>query len=291
MSNFDPPKKNIIEKWLIGFAVFFALSGFLVFIGVTVSLILNLYNKPGSSGSDYLGNIGSFTGGVVGALWSLVSVLLFYVTLRLQQKEITLQRHELEMTREEIKGQKEQMVLQNQTLRQQNFENTFFHLLKLHNNLVNELDLREATGTRNVLANGRECFLIYYKRLESYIIMANRENGTSVNKASLDATVKGYVTFFDANQNNLDNYFRSLCQLLHFIDTSSIDISDSYAQFIIAQLSSHELSILFYSGLNMTDGIKLKNYIEKFGLLQNLDESLVFNKEHISAYQFQTQTI
>ena len=99
-----------------------------------------------------------------------------------------------------------------------------------------------------------------------------------------------YAINFDANQNNLDNYFRSLCQLLHFIDTSSIDISDSYAQFIIAQLSSHELSILFYSGLNMTDGIKLKNYIEKFGLLQNLDESLVFNKEHINAYQFQSQT-
>ncbi len=275
-------EENVMEKWLIGLALLFALLGFLLFIIISIGVINVLqHNMDDSAG--YLGNIGSFIGGVVGALWSLVSVLLFYVTLRLQQKEITLQRHELEMTRDEIRGQKEQMVLQNQTLVQQNFENTFFHLLKLHNNLVRALDLRD-DQSRAVLADGRACFLMYYKRLETYVVLSSQKTGLAIDKADIDSTIGGYVQFFESNRNNLENYFRSLYQLFRFVDRSDVTISSSYAQFILAQLSSHELIILFYAGLNKTDGIKLKYYIEKFNLLQNLDTNLVFNQAHIQAY-------
>lgn len=275
-------EENVMEKWLIGLALLFALLGFLLFIIISIWVINALQHNMADS-AGYLGNIGSFIGGVVGALWSLVSVLLFYVTLRLQQKEITLQRHELEMTRDEIRGQKEQMVLQNQTLVQQNFENTFFHLLKLHNNLVRALDLRD-DQSRAVLADGRACFLMYYKRLETYVVLSSQKTGLAIDKADIDSTIGGYVQFFDSNRNNLENYFRSLYQLFRFVDRSDVTISSSYAQFILAQLSSHELIILFYAGLNKTDGIKLKYYIEKFNLLQNLDTNLVFNQAHIQAY-------
>ncbi len=275
-------EENVMEKWLIGLALLFALLGFLLFIIISIWVFNALQHNMADS-AGYLGNIGSFIGGVVGALWSLVSVLLFYVTLRLQQKEITLQRHELEMTRDEIRGQKEQMVLQNQTLVQQNFENTFFHLLKLHNNLVRALDLRD-DQSRAVLADGRACFLMYYKRLETYVVLSSQKTGLAIDKADIDSTIGGYVQFFESNRNNLENYFRSLYQLFRFVDRSDVTISSSYAQFILAQLSSHELIILFYAGLNKTDGIKLKYYIEKFNLLQNLDTNLVFNQAHIQAY-------
>ncbi len=123
--------------------------------------------------------------------------------------------------------------MQNQTLLQQNFENTFFYLLKLHNHLVSELDLRE-NQSGIVLANGRECFLLYYERLENYITTTCGTSNVAVTQADLETTIEGYIQFFDDNQNTLENYFRSRYQLLHFVDRFVVAISFSYAQFIIA---------------------------------------------------------
>ena len=61
--------------------------------------------------------------------------------LRLQRKELELQREELTHTREEIKGQKEQLAAQNKTLRHQNFENSFFQLLSLYNDIIDTIEI------------------------------------------------------------------------------------------------------------------------------------------------------
>lgn len=67
------------------------------------------------------GQIGDFMGGVIGSIWALAGVLLYFSALRLQQQE--------------MKSQREEMAANQKLLDQQLFENTFFNLLKAQDNI------------------------------------------------------------------------------------------------------------------------------------------------------------
>lgn len=78
--------------------------------------------------------------GSINALFSGFALAGIIYTILLQKKELALQREELEETREEFK-------IQNVTLKKQRFENTFFHLLALHNDIVNNLKIEVFDGS------------------------------------------------------------------------------------------------------------------------------------------------
>lgn len=81
-------------------------------------------------------------GDMFGAVNSLFSGLAFagiIFTIFLQKRELSLQREELTETRKEF-------IQQNETLKKQRFENTFFQLLRLHNDIVDKLKIRAADG-------------------------------------------------------------------------------------------------------------------------------------------------
>lgn len=69
------------------------------------------------------GQIGDFMGGVIGSIWALAGVLLYFSALRLQQQE--------------MKNQREEMASNQKLLDQQLFETTFFNLLKAQENIRN----------------------------------------------------------------------------------------------------------------------------------------------------------
>lgn len=71
------------------------------------------------------GQIGDFMGGVIGSIWALAGVLLYFSALRLQQQE--------------MKSQREEMAANQKLLDQQLFETTFFNLLKVHNTVKENL--------------------------------------------------------------------------------------------------------------------------------------------------------
>lgn len=74
------------------------------------------------------GMIGDFVGGVIGTIWSFSGVILFFLALRLQSKELSLQIKELKDTREVFSIQQ--------------FENTFFNLLKTQNDIRENIEYR-----------------------------------------------------------------------------------------------------------------------------------------------------
>lgn len=100
------------------------------------------------------------TFGAVNALFSgLAFAGLFYAIL-LQRAELAAQREELAETREVLKSQKLEAEKQNATLAQQTFDNTFFQLLRLHNDIVSSIDIdRRSKGT----LKGRDCFRFFAK--------------------------------------------------------------------------------------------------------------------------------
>lgn len=71
------------------------------------------------------GQVGDFIGGVIGSIWALAGVLLYFSALRLQQQE--------------LKSQRDEMVTNQKILDQQLFETTFFNLLKVQDNIRNSI--------------------------------------------------------------------------------------------------------------------------------------------------------
>jgi len=278
-----------LEKLLLKSAVTFGILGLFVFI---VSYFLFQHNEHYDSSltinSEKFGAYGSFLSGVVGTVWSLVSVILFFLALRLQRKELSLQRTELELTRNELQGQKDQMIQQNKTLLLQQFENTFFQLLNVHTNIVNSMDLRSNEDKSLVISEGRDCFKTFHNSLIRYITGGQKnEAGESIiiaNGGTIQDATTGYNKFYEANQNNLGHYFRNLYHIIKFVDNSGIENKNTYSSFVRAQLSSHELALLFYNGVSQ-HGLKFKPLIEKYGLLKNMNKELIFNSAHLKAYK------
>ena len=270
-------KIDTYTKWAWGFVI----------IGVAITLFGVIMYLCTNDESGYgLNLLGDFMSGTVASIWSLAGLFFIYVAflgqkqqLLNQQMEIMYSQLEVKYTRLELAGQKAEMSKQNRTLKQQKFENTFFQLLANHNSIVNSLDLwrnNRNTG-REVLAQGRDCFVIFYNRFDSKIPKPENEN-------SIEFILEKYLEFFRENVSDLGHYFRNLYHIIKFIEESNIDSKKRYTNFVRAQLSAGELSLLFYNCLSELGSEKFKPLIEQYSLLKNMDYSLLFNKEHLDIY-------
>ena len=94
--------------------------------------------------------------GAINALFSGLAFAGIIFTIFLQKRELALQREELEETRKEF-------TQQNDTLKKQRFENTFFQLLRLHNDIVDKLKIKAVDGETY---SSREFFLGAIKELK-----------------------------------------------------------------------------------------------------------------------------
>jgi hypothetical protein len=271
---------SLIERKLIKVAILFSILGFVIIIAAFLLFNFDSLNFiTASVNTVKFANFGSFIAGTVGVIWSFVGVILFYLTLRLQRKDLLFQMEELILTRKEMEGQKKQMEIQNSTLKIQNFETTFFQLLNTYNEITSSINI----NIDNQNYKGRKCFFNLYAALKEDIIKTDTANGINIENTSKDITIEGSKVFFANYQSELGHYFRFLYQLIKFIDTSDIEVKSTYISLLRAQLSSYELTLLFYNCLSEKEKFKL--LIEKHSLLKNLDKSKIFNQEHLNLYK------
>lgn len=234
--------------------------------------------------------LGDFLGGSVASVWALAGLFLIYVAflgqkqqLLNQQLEIMYSQLEVKYTRLELAGQKEQMIVQNKTLLNQKFENTFFQLLTLSSNIVNSLDLRKSS-TKVIIASGRDCFESFYKSLTTETRTIIGQN-TGLVSSTIPQVVKAYDKVYSLNKADLSHYFRTIYHIFKFIDDSNIDNKKRYVSIARAQLSSYEQVILFYNCLHRNGLKKFKPLIEKYAILKNIDEDLVLSPNHLNEYK------
>lgn len=97
----------------------FVLGKFLYHIDETYNIGGNLTPEEMAQ----TGQVGDFIGGVIGSIWALAGVFLYFSALKLQQQE--------------LKSQREEMATSQKLLDQQLFEGTFFNLLKAQENIRN----------------------------------------------------------------------------------------------------------------------------------------------------------
>ncbi|WP_343334184.1 putative phage abortive infection protein [Draconibacterium aestuarii] len=231
--------------------------------------------------------------GVVNSLFSGLAFAGIIITIFLQSRELKLQRDELAETREEFKTQ-------NLTLRLQRFENTFFNMLSLHHDIVNNIDCQieeariigknipfsEPTRVIEMIDyKGRDVFELHYSALRKQL--ANDETIIDISNS--------YGIEYKKHRNDFDHYFSNLYQILTLVDstqftenTESIEEFEEKCKFISllgAQLSAYELLWLFYNSLYMATNKKFKRLIEKYSLFNNLGFDELADLSHVTFYE------
>ena len=230
--------------------------------------------------------------GAVNALFSGLAFAGLIVTLLYQKEELKLQREELAQTREELKGQREEFEEQNKTMKRQRFENTFFNMLSLQQEITHNLsyenpiqeelefmrhDIKQRTYKNRAVFEG-----LYTNAIINYD--GSRCYGGIINKLAIHgcaaySLVRG-LSF-------LDHYFRHLYRIFKYVDTSdsiSEDERHEYACIVRSQLSDYELVMLFYNCLTANGRAKFKPLIEKYSIFNNLREELLAKGEHKKEY-------
>ena len=126
--------------WILGFAV---IAG----VVVALAFIINFHAVPIAGKIDAWGQFGDYLGGVLNPVFGFLSVIGLLVALVLQMKELkasrealSLSQKELELSRKAQTESAEALKLQNDAIRRQGFEQTFFAWFQSYRNLLQEVE-------------------------------------------------------------------------------------------------------------------------------------------------------
>ena len=238
-----------------------------------------------------------------GAVYSLFSALALagiILTIFLQSREIELQRKDLKFTREEIRNQKDQFEgqkiqfesqklqfeIQNETLIQQRFENTFFHLLALHHEIVGSIADRKTEKGEPVEISGRAVFA------SDYIPLKNRYKGlkseASGSEEALDNDIGLIRKQFSWFHKRFGPYFRNFFSIIEFVDHNRIgylEIKQFYVSLLLAQLSDYELVFIFYYAIVDRERERYANLAEKYHLFKDLAKKDLLDPAHTQYFK------
>lgn len=232
-----------------------------------------------SGGEFKLSSLGDYIGGSVASLWSLAGLFLIYIAFLGQKLQLLNQQEELVLNREELQATRLEFEQQNETLRKQRFENTFFQLLKFHHDIVEAIDLRSVGGSQHSI--GRSAFEVMYLALKN--IYNQHPTRLSLTPDQIIKFV--YRDFFKKYQPFVGHYFRSLYNIVKFVHLSGIPDPDKkiYTNLIRAQLSSNELLLLFYNCLSDV-GQKFHEWVEYYNLLKTAPTNELLDSSHKTFY-------
>ena len=244
----------------------------LAFAGVASALSIvgvYLYKFSGglSDSHERWGQFGDFVGGLLNPTFSLLALIALLATFALQVRE-------LRISAKELKNSADALVKQNEALVIQNFEASFFQLLRLHNDIVNAVDLVSPKGR---ITKGRDCFKVFLSRLEESLSM-------EPSGRNFEAFLTNYDLFYMEHQHEIGHYFRLLYNIIKLVSrTAGID-KRFYTNLVRAQLSSAELMLLFYNCLSSWGSEKFKPLIEEFALLKTMPNTTLPSEELLHRY-------
>jgi hypothetical protein len=258
-------------------------------------LIFGNWEFSNSLNEEKVGQFGDFIGGVVGSLFSLAGVILFYVALKEQRRDININQENLRLQTEALNQQvnefKEQKIeleetrkiyeeqtglireqtnlyrLQNKELKEQTntsrlqqFDSSFFSYLKVLNDLKANFSSYSSTNLGNP-----DYFQYLYDQMKKSIIEEQALN------LVLEKINEIYFEIFNNERDRLSIYFKTIYRIMHLIDSSNIDEGkkQQYFKLLRSQLSDNEQLILYYNYFSEM-GTKVRSYIVRYDLFKHL---------------------
>ena len=258
----------------------------------------------GFSSLTNLGNFGSYAQGSVASLWSLGALFFLYATLLAQRRQIEQQEHQLELQRGQFESEQKrqkfeheqqevQFQLQQRALELQSYENSFYQLLTLFSAVRHEVTLKHEQFEGEIKTyEGIKCFSASRNLIKAayhHQAAARQPDAGSHELQEIETAARDFfMQFYTPFKEELDQYFRILYHVIKYVDSSPVLVTDAerrrYTSLVRAQLSDNELFLLFYNGI-CPHAEKFRPLIEKYGLLEHLDKSLLLDEIHLNFYQ------
>lgn len=264
MNNKDKDKESFLErilqrKWtyIVLTIVFFAIS----FLCFKWGHPFHMFNKDYIIDHELFGTFGDFFGGILGTLFTLISVLLVVRTFKYQQL-VTEDNQELQKA--------------------QQFNDLFFELIHLYQSEVKELNgdfervidiQKDETKEGNIKIKKERIqytdkdFFDEEKRIiqKKYRYLKSYENNVS-------RATSYYMLFYTGNRSKMAAYFRTLYRIFELIDKSFLideQRKKEYSKIIRAQLTESELFFLRYNATTLY-GNQFITYLNKYNVLKHL---------------------
>lgn len=245
-------KQHVSTYEIIGYILI--LAGALVLVWATLKF--NLSNELNANSaekkSSLFGEYGEFISGIVGSLWALAGVFLFFATLTYQKREFELQRFELHKT---------QKIFQ-----QQNFSTLYISFINKHNDIIDNL---KAYDIKKSVWMGTNFFVFFREKVMSSFIMKVRNMPPEQKtEAQLHKLFEEYFSYhFSFYQNSLDPYLKNLSVLFKLIERYRADTKDKgeYYSFITkASFTQSELFLIYH--------VSRFDLLKEFSLISNTFE-------------------
>jgi Putative phage abortive infection protein len=246
----------------------------LIFLGVLAVWIVNLVygSKLDEPNRGLFGDMF----GASNSLFSGMALAGVIYAILLQRNEMSIARRELHYTKSIFDEQSLQLSAQNKSTQKQNFESTFFQLLRMFTDLTEHLDVGIPPDQ---VYRGKDVFVLLQQKM-ARALKTIRQEGTAE-----PTFLQVYSRVYYAHENDLGHYFRSLYTILKFVEQSDAENKKFYANILRAQLSNSELELLLYNGLSPHGSEKLKPLLEKYEFFDNLPAANVGFKDALTKYE------
>jgi hypothetical protein len=264
--------------WIAGIGILLILVFLVIFFwGESLSLHSQINDSK-------FGELGSVIGGVVGSLWALAGVILFYVALSEQRKDVKTnlealktQIQEFELQREELIETRKVYQQQSETMAQQRFETTFFNLMKIYSEKIENLKYGQLQGQK--LFSSPMNILNGLNKTKIVVSEFNHEKKTF---NDISEIVNYWYNLYDMIL--LKNVFRYFENVLEFLVYSNDVNTWLYRNIFISMMSEDEIKVYFYLGL-VNEKKEIKQLYEDLAFFTNMDEKDVLEKDHLNRYR------
>lgn len=281
-----------VKKWFkdkdafeLGAVIFIVVGIILVLIAIGLGIKTRI-NLEGGDGWQNITTYSEFIAGLIGGIWSLAGVLLFYSSLSSQKADLEAQKDLLVKQIDEVVAQTKEFRIQNEMAKDQKNEETFFQLLRFHNEIITSIELEQSdvdfsTGeniTKTVV--GRKAFVEYYDIFKRFFGETSESMSADTEENLAKLFDKCYNTFYLEYQADLGHYFRNLYNVLRYIKSVKKESQPFFLSLLIAQLSNYELTMLFFHCLRSTNK-DFKYLVEEFEVLAQVPKDEVTSMAYV----------
>jgi hypothetical protein len=199
-------------------------------------------------------------------VFGLLSVVALMTALGQNQRILEHSKEELDKTNNSLKTQ-------NEYIKKQAFEGTYFELLKSFNEVVSSIKKTETLIDRSNSGRWPNATQVEFSG-RSVIDKLSSELCSEINRQNTGSRIiyikNSYIKFHKKNENYIGRYYRFLFNVIRFIHESQIENKKTYTDILFAQMSNQELIIIFYYAISELGSDKMLPLLCEYNFLDHL---------------------